>query len=588
MKPNVIKFDNFNGLVKSVATPPHNTFEELINYRNDRMLGGLANRYGFANKLNIAYQPDAFVYTRFSDLGETLVIEGPVTGAPYNGNSKVEILPPVIPRNGTANTVLLDITTPLPDNTISTISYSSGLVKIVVNNTLAHTDSGFWIVYNQRTGQATVALSQSSGTDLYINTDVFYSSWIAGDTLSFFMGDLIIPTTGFARSILGLPIMQSIDAFNNIVLSGINPTLWIGRIGTTTTTRKYFGTLFHQTTNPTACGFEYSGVYVTKLIEDFTTGAFRTSLKHIDVKKDVTTTNTITLAPVSFVSSSGTWLDETSTPPANFWSKISDGSDATYVAAVQPANFIVGMTQVTPGLLLDKTGLVTLQANCWMGSSGGAYTTAVDLHIYESTTLLSTFRITMTGAINGSVKNFSFQMPAYYITDVNSLRFRMDVVSGTASGVVSEVRMILPLTPTTQGIDNTSTNPDYALNFSLELDGFNETPLIYGNAPYGDPTTSGSYVETCKIAVGPASTTNYIRARIKTPYSAIINRRITAIKIYGGVNISNVWVWRYCNKIELDNSQWKAENINGTICACIEIQIGNEINTGETYEDRLV
>lgn len=101
------------GIIESQATPSYRSFEALINYRHDKRVGGLSNRLGYRNYLDVAYQPDAMQFTNYPNCGNTLVIASP---------TKIEVLPPFDLETGSANSSLIDITSAnIANNTLGSL-----------------------------------------------------------------------------------------------------------------------------------------------------------------------------------------------------------------------------------------------------------------------------------------------------------------------------------------------------------------------------------------------------------------------------------------------------------------------------------
>ena len=119
----------------------------------------------------------------------------------------------------------------------------------------------------------------------------------------------------------------------------------------------------------------------------------------------------------------------------------------------------------------------------------------------------------------------------------------------------------------------------YAINMSLVLDEFNETTLLY-DPPYGIIHHATTYASTMLVNGVDGK---YITAQIVTPWAALINRRVTSINVWGGKKVGLDWIWRKCANIDINTDWLKSSDF--LPLRTIELIIGNEINTGEIYED---
>ena len=350
MNSSLVKFSDFQGIVESVASPDPNTFEELLNLRNDRKLGGLANRYGFKTILDIAYQPDAFAYTRFTNHSNDSLVIASAT--------KIEDV-----ENG----VTTDLTTAIANNTIGSLGIVSNRCVINLGTALAN-DPLYNIVYNITRQQYAVVTDRVIGPpssitiNLNVVTGIVYPLlWVAGDQLQFFKNDLLIGITGFTRTLIGSPLLETIDAYNNLLLLGIKEdssqsSLWIGQISN----RKYFGPPYDSAISTNSVGFTKDGLYVTRLMEDFTSGAFRSILHHIATRVDSVLVTTVSLSPTSDFSVTGNW-----TPSYNLYASVNEttGAHARSINSHHGSTnqVIFGFAPFTSPLKPNRNGYVNFQ-----------------------------------------------------------------------------------------------------------------------------------------------------------------------------------------------------------------------------------
>ena len=578
MKHGTLKYENLGGIIESVATPPPNSFESLINYRHDKKQGGLSNRLGYRTYQDLTYQPDAMVFSVLRDCGNTLIIASA---------TKVDAIPPFDLESGVANTSLLDVTTAnIPDKVIASVSGTIVELTVAIAGGLS---TVYQVVQNTTKGNFAVVVSQTDTTHIVIHIPAANLGWAATDALKFFKSDSRFPSTGFTRTLIGQPYLQTIDAFNNLVLSGeyivnLNQSAWIGRIGSKIgaagSPKSFFGGKF-----------AFNGIYVGKLAETFTFGAFQSTLHHIQAKVLSSITVIERLDPsATYTTPIGTWLDEASAPTTTIHTHVADGAafnDATYVSTVVPGSeFSLSFPALSSGNQVNPDGNIAVTIRIKTGGSGILDIAYPIFLLYELVGGVPTLRHTyvigaLTGNIYGTFTNFTFLVPAALFTDISKILVNVAYVGGSTSLVVSWVKLDVDLNAASTGIDNTKKNPDYAINFSLELDGSNETSLIY-EEPYGLANNTSGYLDTTKASVGLDTTTNFISARISTELSALLNRRVTAVNVYGGTFTAGGWIWRFCRKININDSQWTIEGRT----LRIDAQIGNEINTGPIYEDR--
>jgi hypothetical protein len=574
MNQGLVKFRDFQGIVESVANPSSNSFEQLLNLRVDKKLGGLTNRYGYKTLFDLAYQPDAFAYTRFTGHSyDSLVIASA---------TKIENI-----ENG----VTSDLTTAIPDNTVANGSIVNNQVVITLGTSLGSVDPTDYIVYNSDRNSYAVVLGFGPG---HVGYDIIISGlpspdWHTGDNLSFFKNDLLIGISGYTRTITGSPLFQTIDPYNNLILLGekedvSQSSLWIGQISN----RRYFGPNYDETQNPNGVGFGKNGLYVTRLMEDFTSGAFRLGTHHIEVRVDAAKNTQETLAPVSDYSVVGDW-----TPTSNLYAQVDEATpdDATYINSHHGSSNVVVFRfgAFTSTLKPNRTGFVTF----WVRMKGPdpPYFHLFTLEAIEFVDGLPVSRYSTGNIVITHVGydwlSYPFQVPVSDFNDLNQLGIRISGGGGGGDGLVSYVSATVDLTQSSEGIDNTGINPEYAVNFSLELDDFQETSLIY-TSPYYDlsgvANSTSSYTDSSVAILGKDTTTSYIGVRIYTKLGPLINRRVTGIKVYCGQYVSGVWVWRYCNRIDMADATWQLAS-DGSYS--IEIQLGEEVNTGPIYEDRL-
>jgi hypothetical protein len=512
--------------------------------------------------------------------------------------TKIEALPPFDFDSGAANTSLIDITSAnVADNTIGSVSTTT----VTLGTPIVSTGQSLvgQIVYNSRVGNYAVIVGQTvtAGNIVSITIDVSTTPllWYAGAILKFYKSNMLFTSSGFTRTLIGQPYLQTIDAFYDLLESGMyenssGQSLWIGRIGTKLYTagvaKSYFGG-----------AFTFNGLYVGKLVEDFTTGAFRSDTHHIQVLKSSAPAATEVDQPTSDFAAVGSWVNAASNPvtvngagPLSFFANVGDASDASYVAiATNSTYFQVRDSALTSGLSANPDGYVNILVRAKTGNQGAPYYVGFLIDALEYLTDPVTHVVTTVsrgfigpiGISDTGFKNFILQVPVAAFTNINNLGVMVSYQNGTTSLVVSLIQATIDLNPPVTGVDNTKQNPDYIVNFSLELDGFIETSLIYTGL-YGAVNATASYQDTNGVTLVYNTTTNRIGVKIQSDLTALINRRVTAINVYVGTYIASGYVWRFCRRIDINDSQW----IQSGYGHKIEFVLGNEVNTGVVYEDK--
>ena len=574
-------FEQFKGIVTAIADPPVNTFEELINYRNDEILGGLAPRYGFKNLRDLTAQPDAFGFTKMVDVSDTFVMS-------VGGDIQTD---PII----SGDSVLTGLKSLSAQYTDTVSGTPSG------RNVTLTTNNPAWsllynIVYNTTYGDYYVVVGYT-GAVITLSKDLPVN-WGNGQGLRFFRSDILhldgsnLPVGGISLSTISgsSPKFDIIDGFNNLVLVGqkelySGQSLWIGRIGTNSVSRKYFGS-----------AFSYNGIYVTGVVEDFTRGAFKSGNDHIQLKKITGTSTQYYLDPNSEAGTRvGTWKDQAGggITAGTIWNYVRDVTHAPnnsvycYAANVNDL-FTVEFDQLSTSNQADQNGQILVTVNAAIDAGIGKVTSFLVVVSEETSTGVFTPRLVAPGTWTSSSFNaFLFYVPVSAFTNLNKIAVSIVITLVNVGSIlkVSYIDLNIPLSQQSKlPIDNSEKNPEYGINLTAVLDGFNETPMMNTIPGVAPPTESTvAYVSTTKIKVGQGTTSNYIGVRIFTQFGELINRRITSLRIYGGVYTAGSYVWRYCEDVALDNPGWTYAS--GSYY--IDVVIGNEVNTGQIYEDRL-
>jgi hypothetical protein len=590
-------FEKFGGISKGPAIPPHITFAELLNLRSDRVAGGLTNRSGIS-----IFPNDTF------DLGPNFICAG---DAVFQGTLHRRIF---VFSNGIyyddGDHVLKDATSRVLDLTIDTVVSTTKFilsdsidspVGLIVVRDVESTPSGEYLVvtaYNALTKEITV--NRAPKAEWQVNDElVFYRSDILGDQTFSILTD-------------AYPSLDVIDNLNNRIVTGIkivstNQTPWVGYISN----RKYFGN-----------EFTYNGLYVTSLAEKFDRGAFRSNVHHIRtavLDTSPTTSLRYTSSPsVLLLNESSAWVDNDGGTVDI--AKLSDGNTATYFTAGTPAaihnkSFIVQLSRPTFAYTLkdngyadftiigelynrdrvfDGTGINTVEFDAQVGfydTVDGTFTSVYSERKYFE------YYHAADGDLTWKAGTVNFSVPQTYIKTLGDATKVLAVkIIGFNPGADPEYRMrinnisavfnyeksVIDTIVNTVATSGATEDTIYALNMSIILDGVNETPLLY-TEPYGTEHSSLLTYQDATLIKGVNG--KYIRLEVSTPYATQINRRITAIRIWGGKQVAGVWIWRLCSTVDI-NADWTTDATGARDKKKIILHVGNEINTGALYEDR--
>jgi len=510
----------------------------------------------------------------------------------------IDALPPFDLESGVANTALIDITSSnIADNHVDTVSGVTVNLTTPISGTLS---SLYQIIYNSRANNYAVVVGQVTQSQVNIDVSTSALLWRSGDRIQFFKSNMLFthigdtPIGGFARILIGSPYLQTIDAFYDLLESGMyefssGQSLWIGRIGsklgTTGSVKSFFGK-----------AFTYNGLYVTKLVEDFKSGAFQLGTHHIQVLKATAPTNSETNQPVSDFAASGTWLNSSGLSVTvngsgsfrSFFSNVGDVSDSTYAAS----NDVAGYFQVRNPALVSA---LNANPNGYMNivvriKSGSGTTNDASFNVDAIEYLTDPVTLAVSAVSRGfstfisnstSPWDVTLQVPISAFSNINNSGVMVTRTGGGTSLAVVMIQSTFDLNYNVPPVDNTKQSPAYVVNFSLELDSFIETSLIY-TGPYGTANSTGSYQDTNVAFLTYNLVSEYIGVKISTDWSALINRRVTALNVYVGIYIASGYVWRFCRRIDIYDSQW----IQSGYGHKIEFVLGNEVNTGVIYEDK--
>lgn len=300
MTDNLVTFQQFGGIVKSLANRSPNTFRSLINLRSDIRPGDLVPRYGYITNqdsdgaYSYGISPDGFFFNDFGDIQSRIYL--------YNAGIWAD---PGIQQDPTHTT---DIQVPRQNLTdcylqLTIVSVSGGGTQILVPGDSTFADKvKYWIVRNATRSYvykpggvgsvrytnefATVtASSLSSGGNVTLTLS-WATDWLAGDVVTLFRNDLqgglndlqyalgaTLPYT-----VLTTPQFVNVGGKNQVGIFGVsdnvyNRPLWVGRI----INQGYFNN-----------AFMFNGLYATSLMDDFSYGPFSPTYPHISI-----TTNNI-------------------------------------------------------------------------------------------------------------------------------------------------------------------------------------------------------------------------------------------------------------------------------------------------------
>lgn len=575
MRDFLSKHTDFQGVITSSANPPINSFKELVNLKQDFNLGSLINRQGVRHLVGETLQlasVDGYFDNDFGDIKsrvalgrDTLNRKGVYVRPGFVGDSQnssdVELTDNILLSINSVGANTLVITLPITGRWTNINSFLYTIVRNI--SKIPH--------------EYAVVISVS-GTTLTLNRA---HSWLAGESIFFYKSDLQTSVSddswatgnSLPYTINTTPQFINVGGKNNLGIFGVSDditgsNLWVGRI----TNRKYFG----------ASGFSFNGLYATSMMEDFTRGAFNSNDANIQLKV-VTTAATTTqerLDPTSDVGSTG-WTATGGTIP----SVLADGdtpNDANYDSTT--ANFTpLSIRMAPPTTATNPDGFVFLKFRAKSSVAGKVLHIRVNdgtRNVYLSSTRRP---LGLTTAFEDyKVVIQSNQFTSYALIDV----FLTTGDTGGATITVSYMALYvssLSLVPIS--ISDTS---NVFVSFSMMLDGFNETKLIY-SANYGRvvsaPTT---YEATNAITITPSSD-KFISIRIGTSHAELLNRRVTELKVYTAVTAKSIsildakdLVWRLTKRIDINDAKWTYSNGE----YYIEIYAGDEIKTGEIYIDR--
>ena len=582
MNQQFVKWASFRGVSTTPVTPEHITFSELVNFRNDRKMGGLTNRYGFKNYLSLDYQPDAICFNDFGDVSENESLL-------LLGDSAISIRGTL--RSSYGSIDALD-TTNIYDMTTATSKIYTRISSTVfqVGSTA---DMLYNIVIDSLTGEMAVIIELISATQFRVSKSV---DWAAAGVVYCYQSSIPLDVLSLEYTLTGFPEFIPVDNNNNLLLAGVKEentegSLWIGRIGdkigSSGDARRYFGSV----------GFEYNGIICEPLVEDFTIGAFRKSIHHIQVKTITALPETEDLAPASTSDYSGIWKDQlgnTVTTTIHTFLDDEPYDDADYVhvqdtGGSYPAFPYIQLALTTPTNPLNPALGVNIH---WRVRAFGATgIISYNVHVYESRNGSDVLLASVPGLVpaTGAFWPGVVYVPAVDIQDASNLSVKIVPTIGSASydfGVsyVSMEAYVLADAQTKQAIDNTHINPTFGVNFALILDGFNRTRLIYDSV-YGDSEDGNTSLQDSSVlSIGYDTTDRWIGARISTSLAEIINRRVTAIEVYAGPLIGTTYDWRLVETIDLDSESWRIDST--TKAYYCDIVIGNEVNIGPGWIDR--
>lgn len=590
-------FDKFGGIQRELAMPPNATFEDLLNLRLDRMQNALAPRKGI--KL---FPNDTF------DLGAELLCFRDVV-FPGSTNTRVFVHTDGISVDEGSHVLrsLTDRQTDIQINTVTTdVQYvlTDDLalpVGCIVHRAEEGTASEYFVVTAYNAGTKTITINRAPRHE-----------WLANDYLEFFLTDLASAWT-LAKITDSYPCLDVIDNLNNQVVPGVkisstSQTPWVGKIPN----RYYFGN-----------EFMYNGLYATSLAERFDRGAFRSSARHI--KTTVITAGTLASSnyessPTGVLGTATGWADnDGGALQANKLLAPAGVDDpATYFTPTTPLTaagqyFTVQMSRPTSAAVLSENeyGFILLWGalNCAPSPFGKTIQRTkfkVQFGFYD--TLSSAFTVAheemcefgviqnegdLGGWESGLITSFQVSQKLLGTLGDASNVFAVRIIDnntdgGTQGWRLSGINLQLTYDKTVvtpiQNLLGTNGSPEdtvYGVNFSLILDGVNETPLIY-SYPYGAEHSATTFTESCLVK---GLHGNYLGLEISTPWAALVNRRVTGLRVWGGKLVADTWVWRLCSTISI-NADWTTDTSGLIDSKYVRINIGNEINTGATYEER--
>ena len=667
MKKGLLPYNSFLGIVKSVSKAPSNSFQSLINLRTDLRLGGLVNRLGIRNPqtddgsilTTSIVNLDSFTFQDFSDIKPFISL----------GDQSIRVHPCYYGGIGTAVDPILnqdrDITQII--RFINTGSAASGLVMMQASPTI---NGPFFVKGKARINGYRVIADDPTFTTNF-NTYVH-----VGDILLMFdpLGNQIqnrtilsidsntqLTTDTFTPNSSVYYTMQSETV--TYLLPVALDTLTLGaNVYTFQATRTgAFTIAIGATTKTTADNIVFAVTTDDLVVKAQRQGASNANVI-ITAKTVGSSGNSIALAKSSSaITLSGATLSGGIDSSSQLGMTAISTNTITLSAGVFPTNGIfkygiirnmslatnnyASVVQVNneyptpPQLVLNKdvaalgwttSHLVVFYETVFQAARATVTDNPPSLYNMLTTPQFITIdginSVALVGVgdnVNnkafwiGRIKSRNYFGTAFSFNGIYCSTLMDDFSYGAFSPSVHHISISSDNVPAV-GPSRVS-NRVFQFSFSLKLDGFNETKLIYTGDPYGNLPTNNSptdtnFAEFIDIVDSPPPTTvrdigvtrtppkrtndaginnSTITLNIFTNLAELISRRVTSIMLYSrqlsverGRGTSRVffrYAWRRVKEIMLNDPAWTYNAGTYTYSTTVT---GDQL-MGEIYSDRL-